>query len=116
MANLGTNAGAKRRRAIAEARAVAVMPSIDAALEAGVEGLAGLALWLNDRNIAAPRGGSWRTETVRRVLQRLAKLGHPCLAPRTRSQGQFARGPSAPQYRQGRLQRRKAERTLAAQQ
>ena len=110
------NRGAEKTRHKADSHALAVLPAIDVALEAGPAGLAEIADWLNRNGVPTARGGVWRPETVRRTLHRLADLGHASLAPRSRRAGQSAR--SLPQYvRQAKfadlMNRRRAEREAA---
>ena len=85
------NAGAEATRARAVARADAAAPAIAAALAEGRRGLAEIAQYLNERGILTARGGTWRTETVRRAMKRLSGCGHTEFAVRSRSRAQSDR-------------------------
>lgn len=85
------NRGAEKTKHKANEHALAVLPAIDAAVASGAKGLTQIAGWLNANGIATARHNIWRTETVRRVLRRLARLGRTEFAVRTGSEGQGAR-------------------------
>jgi len=70
------NPGAEATKANADKHALETMPAIKAAIAAGASGLGKMAVWLNAQGVPAPRGGKWRTETVRRMRQRLVDLGY----------------------------------------
>lgn len=113
------NQGAEKTRDKANAHALAVLPAIDAAFESGVAGLAEIANWLNINGVPTTRGSVWRNETVRRVLNRLARLGCPSLASRSCSAGQSGRWKSPrlrEEARKARMARRRAELEAAAKQ
>jgi Recombinase len=85
MTQFSGNAGAAAKRARADLDAVAVRGTIAAAIASGAVGLAEIAAHLNEQHVPAPYGGTWHTETVRRILKRLKKLGYPGFEVRTRS-------------------------------
>jgi hypothetical protein len=86
-----SNKGAEKTKFKANQHALGVAAPIQAAHQDGAATLAAIAAWLNARNVPSPRGGIWRTESVRRVLKRLAVLGDSQCGLRSRSQAQYAR-------------------------
>ncbi len=60
------------RVAGAEAHAAIVMPAIREAQAAGARSLRQIAAAMNDRGMAASRGGKWDATTVRNILRRAA--------------------------------------------
>ena len=60
----------KVMREKARARDLAVLPTIMALQRQGITSARGLARALNDRGIAAPRGGQWQATQVQRLLAR----------------------------------------------
>jgi len=77
--------GAQATRMQAETHALKMMPAIAQARAEGLKGLAEIAAYLDAAGIPTVRGGRWQTESVRRVLRRLVRLGHDEFAPRTRT-------------------------------
>ncbi len=109
------NPGASSTKRKANELALRLIPDIDAALESGAGGLAEIADWLNTHGIPAQRGGLWRPETVRRLLRRIAALGHSSLDSRSASDWQRARAPTTRVADfKARIARRKAERVALA--
>ena len=68
----GTKLASKR---VADVRAEALRPTIRKLRKAGFVSIKAIAAELNERGIAAPRGGKWRLTTVTRLLERLERLG-----------------------------------------
>lgn len=66
----GSQRGNAVKSAKAAERAEKVTPWIEEAREAGITSTRGLASWLNQRGIKAPRGGDWSAAQVARVLAR----------------------------------------------
>jgi hypothetical protein len=91
MNKIGQHPGAEKTKHKADQYALALAPSLQAAVSGGAVGLAAIASWLNKHQVATARGGDWRTETVRRVQKRLAELQETALAVRSRSEAQYAR-------------------------
>ena len=58
----------------ADVRAEALGPTIRELRKAGFISIKAIAAELNERGIAAPRGGKWRLTTVTRLLERLDRL------------------------------------------
>jgi len=58
----------------ADVRAETLGPTIRKLRKAGFVSIKAIASELNERRIAAPRGGKWRLTTVTRLLQRLERL------------------------------------------
>lgn len=71
--------GSKRGNAVKSAKAAEradkLTPWIEEARGAGVTSTRGLAAWLNERSIRAPRGGEWSAAQVARVLARTGATG-----------------------------------------
>lgn len=65
----GRHRSAATRRAASAQRKLDVMPYVDAARAAGHTSLRGMARYLNDRRIAAPRGGEWQAAQIARLLR-----------------------------------------------
>lgn len=64
----GREKAALTKRAASAQRAADVTPYVDAARAAGHTSLRAIANYLNDRRIAAPRGGTWQAAQVCRLL------------------------------------------------
>jgi hypothetical protein len=58
----------------ADVRAEALSPTIGKLRKAGFVSIKAIAGELNERGVAAPRGGKWHLTTVTRLLQRLERL------------------------------------------
>ena len=69
----GISNGLENKRA-ADVRAESLGPTIRKLRKAGFVSIKAIADELNERGVAAPRGGKWRLTTVTRLLQRLEKL------------------------------------------
>jgi hypothetical protein len=69
----GIDNGLTRKR-VADVRTEALRPTIRKLRKAGFVSIKAIAAELNERGIAAPRGGKWRLTTVTRLLQRLERL------------------------------------------
>ena len=69
----GISNGLENKRA-ADVRAESLGPTIRKLRKAGFVSIKAIAGELNERGVAAPRGGKWRLTTVTRLLQRLEKL------------------------------------------
>ena len=65
----GVKASAKVRREKAQNRAADLLPVIEDIRSDGASSLREIAAALNERGIAAPRGGSWQAVQVQRVLR-----------------------------------------------
>lgn len=65
----GRQKGMETRQVASAQRKSDVMPYVDAARANGHMSLRGIASYLNDRRIAAPRGGQWQAAQVARLLQ-----------------------------------------------
>lgn len=74
-AQVGAAVSAGIRTAKSIQRAEALRPVIDALRREGAFSLAEIAAGLNDRGLAAPRGGPWRAQGVRDLLRRYAGAG-----------------------------------------
>ncbi len=68
----GRTASLAARRAKAQSRAAELAPIIEELKASGADSLRRIAAELNARGIRAPRGGAWKQEQVRRVLERVA--------------------------------------------
>ena len=68
VAALGTRASAAMRRGKAEKRKADVLPAIEAARASGAHTLREVAALLNSKGIAAPNGGQWHANSVRRIV------------------------------------------------
>ena len=64
--------GAAANQDVARAFAANVLPIIRQMQAAGVTGLRGLAMALNERGVRTARGGAWHNSTVRNLLARFA--------------------------------------------
>jgi DNA invertase Pin-like site-specific DNA recombinase len=71
-AGKGNLAAVQACKAGAQSRAHELAAEIEALRTAGAQSLREIAQGLNQRHIAAPRGGSWHAVGVKRVLERLA--------------------------------------------
>jgi len=69
----GISNGLENKRA-ADVRAESLGPTIRKLRKAGFVSIKAIADELNERGVAAPRGGKWRLTTVTRLLQRLERL------------------------------------------
>jgi hypothetical protein len=65
--------GLENKRA-ADVRAEALDPTIRKLRKAGFVSIKAIAGELNERGVAAPRGGKWHLTTVTRLLERLKRL------------------------------------------
>jgi hypothetical protein len=72
----GISSGLGNKRA-ADVRAESLGPTIRKLRKAGFVSIKAIAGELNERGIAAPRGGKWHLTTVTRLLQRLERLDRP---------------------------------------
>lgn len=61
---------------VADVRAEALGPTIRRLRKAGFVSIKAIARPLNERGIAAPRGGKWHLTTVTRLLERLDRLSN----------------------------------------
>jgi DNA invertase Pin-like site-specific DNA recombinase len=68
VAALGTRASAAMRTGKAEKRKADLLPAIEAARASGANTLRKVAALLNDKGIAAPNGGQWHANSIRRVV------------------------------------------------
>jgi Recombinase len=59
---------------VADVRAETLGPTIRKLRKAGFVSIKAIAGELNEREVAAPRGGKWHLTTVTRLLQRLERL------------------------------------------
>jgi hypothetical protein len=59
---------------VVDVRAEALRPTIRKLRKAGFVSIKAIAAELNERGIAAPRGGKWHLTTVTRLVQRLDRL------------------------------------------
>ena len=73
MSERGINSELASKRVV-DVRAEALRPTIRKLRKAGFVSIKSIAAELNERGIAAPRGGKWRLTTVTRLLQRLERL------------------------------------------
>ena len=73
MSERGINSELASKRVV-DVRAEALRPTIRKLRKAGFVSIKAIAAELNERGIAAPRGGKWRLTTVTRLLQRLERL------------------------------------------
>jgi hypothetical protein len=71
----GINNGLMNKR-VADVRAEALGPTIRRLRKAGFVSIKAIARQLNERGIAAPRGGKWHLTTVTRLLERLDRLSN----------------------------------------
>jgi len=69
----GISSGLGNKRA-ADMRAERLGPTIRELRKAGFVSIKAIAAELNERGIAAPRGGKWHITTVTRLLERLERL------------------------------------------
>jgi hypothetical protein len=69
----GISNGLGNKRA-ADMRAERLAPTIRKLRKAGFVSIKAIAAELNERGIAAPRGGKWHLTTVTRLLERLERL------------------------------------------
>lgn len=70
-AGKGNSAAVEACRAGAESRAQELAAEIEAVRAAGAQSLREIALGLNARHIASPRGGAWHPSGVKRLLERI---------------------------------------------
>jgi hypothetical protein len=63
-----------KSKPVADVRAETLGPTIRKLRKAGFVSIKAIACELNERGIAAPRGGKWHLTTVTRLVQRLDRL------------------------------------------